>query len=277
MATPTRQDQKKFSSKLADTNILITGGTSGIGFGVAEALLEQSPPPRNIILSSSNPERVAGAIERLKAAYPVASTRTKLTGITCDLSDPETIEVNVKKLFESLPLGKGEKLDHIVHSAGDRPITPGLKEIDMSLITRAGLVRFAAPVLIAKHALPYLGPGPQTSLTITGGGVSERPMPNWALLSGYASGLHGLVKGLSLDMKPVRVNLVQPGATATEMWGNMGWSEEQTRGMLDHLASSLATGTVGKVEDVAECYLACMRDRNMTGNVVKSDGGGLFL
>jgi NAD(P)-dependent dehydrogenase (short-subunit alcohol dehydrogenase family) len=228
-------------------------------------------------LSSSNPERVEAAIQRLKSAYPSASSKTKLTGIVCDMSDPDTVDSNIKKLFEDLPLGKVEKLDHIVHSAGDVPATSDLKNINMAFITRTGMVRFAAPLLVAKHALPYLAPGPQASFTINGGGVAERPNPGWALLSSYASGLYGMVKGLTVEMKPVRVNLVQPGVTATEMWGNMGMGPEQTQAMLDHLSSTLATGAVGKVEDVAECYLACMKDRNMTGNVLKSDGGGLFL
>lgn len=41
------------------------------------------------------------------------------------------------------------------------------------------------------------------------------------VVGSYAAGLYGLVRGLALELKPVRVNLVQPGRLATDLWKDM--------------------------------------------------------
>jgi NAD(P)-dependent dehydrogenase (short-subunit alcohol dehydrogenase family) len=67
--------------KLAGKHILVFGGTSGIGFCVAEAALEEGG---NVFISGSSPAKLASALKNLLEAYPTASNRLK--GKTCDLS-----------------------------------------------------------------------------------------------------------------------------------------------------------------------------------------------
>lgn len=269
------QDQTKFSSKLTGTTILIVGGTSGLGFALAEALLEQHPPVSHIIVSSSNPSRIESALSKLRASYPVATKTTKLDGVTCDLGDEDELEENIKGLFEKLPLdaGKGEKLNHVVHTAGDKLATTPVADLTFGAVKRVGLVRFFAPFLIAKYMAPYLPSpaNPDTSLTITGGGLAERPIKDWPVAASYAAGLQGMTRSLALDLKPIRVNLVQPGLVDTEMWG------EARDGMRQYMAQALATGRAGRVEDVVEGFLMCLKDGNLTGGIVKSDGGHAVL
>jgi NAD(P)-dependent dehydrogenase (short-subunit alcohol dehydrogenase family) len=80
-----------------------------------------------------------------------------------------------------------------------------------------------------------------------------------------------MTRNLALDLKPIRVNLVSPGAVDTELWN--GWSKEQKEGMFKSIAGSALTGRVGTPDDLAEQYLALLRDYNVTGSVVRSDGG----
>jgi NAD(P)-dependent dehydrogenase (short-subunit alcohol dehydrogenase family) len=47
--------------------------------------------------------------------------------------------------------------------------------------------------------------------------------------------------------------------------------------MMKSMGEKLATGRAGQPEDVAESYLALLKDRNMTGAIVRTDGGGLFM
>jgi NAD(P)-dependent dehydrogenase (short-subunit alcohol dehydrogenase family) len=208
------KDQNKYGSKLAGTTVLITGGTSGLGFGLAEALLEQVPPPAHIIISSSNAFKVDKAVERLKTAYPNASQNVKLTGVACNLGDEETLEANLKKMFQGLPLD-GKKIDHIVHTAGDPLAITKLDAIDMAFVKQAGMVRYFAPLFIAKHAAGYMASAPDASITFTGGGIADGPNKGWFVVGGYAAGLQGLSRSLAKEMQPIRVNLVQPGAVST--------------------------------------------------------------
>ncbi|KFY16051.1 hypothetical protein V491_05451 [Pseudogymnoascus sp. VKM F-3775] len=251
--------QQKYN-KLANKHVLIIGGTSGIGYGVAEALIESSA---HITISSSSPDRVKNAISSLQDSYPLAKTSIK--GFACDLSKP-TLEQDLEDLFE-----KTGEVHHIVFTAGDRLATTSLAEITLESIQRAGQVRFFAPLLVAKVGRKYLTGGAQSSIVLTTGSVGDRPMPNWSVVASYAAGLHGMTRNLALDLKPIRVNLVSPGVIDTEIWAHM--SAEQKGKMFKWVSSTVPTGKVGMPEDVAEAYLWLMKDSNVTGIVAYSDSG----
>ena len=261
---------QKYASKLSGTRVLIIGGTSGIGFGVAEALIEYNAA--FIAISSSNPSRVDTAIKRLHDSYP--DTKTQLQGLTCNLGDQDTLESNVKHLYSSLDLN-GNKLDHIVYTAGDPLAASPLSSIDVAFAVKAGMVRYFGPMMVAKHAPEYLKPGPDASIVLTTGAVSQKPIPGWTAVAGYATGLHGLTRNLALDMKPTRVNLISPGAVDTELWDTL--SKEEREGLMEKMKKGCSTGRIGRVEDVVESYLYVMRDGNISGSVVSTNGGALIM
>lgn len=112
-------DQKKYSGKLQDQRVLIVGGSSGIGFAVAEACVEFGAL---VAISSSNKNRVQGAVEKLKQSYP--SARDRVWGLTVDLSKSETLKDELKTLLEdSAKQMNGAtatgRLDHVIYTAGD--------------------------------------------------------------------------------------------------------------------------------------------------------------
>lgn len=193
-------------------------------------------------------------IDSLKKSYPSASSR--ISGHACNLGDQTSAESNIKELFE-----KVGKLDHVVYTAGDALAMMKLDDIDMEKMIKAGMVRFFSPLLVAKYAPKYLTGGPRSSITLTTGAVSERPMPNWSVIGSFATGLQGMCRGLALDLKPIRVNLISPGAVNTELWAGM--TEQQKGDMFKALEQKLPTGRVGQVQDVVEGYLFCMKDENV--------------
>jgi len=262
MATP------KYTNKLANTAVLIVGGTSGLGFGLAEALIEHNVS--HLYLSSSNQQRVDTSISRLQKSYPDA--KTTIVGLACNLADETSLESNIKELFSKID----RKLDHVVFTAGDPLAAKPLAEIDIKFMTQAGMVRFYAPFFIAKEAAPRMTPGPASSITLTTGSVSEKPMPQWSVVSSFASGLHGMTRSLALELKPVRVNLISPGGVETELWMNSLNDEAKVKSALEGMKGKVATGAVGQVEDVVESFLYVLKDRNVTGSVIRSDGG-VFL
>lgn len=83
-----------------------------------------------------------------------------------------------------------------------------------------------------------------------------------------------MVRNLARDLKPIRVNGVSPGIVDTELWQ---LSDEARGKFMAERGGELATGRAGRVEDVVESYLALLRDENMDGSVVRTDGGGLVM
>lgn len=266
-------DQKKYISKLSGARILVVGGTSGLGYSAAECMLEHDAGA--IILSSSSADRVNEKIAQLQKAYP--SKASRVSGHTCDLSSQNSLEKNLKDLLDKATNGGSQKLDHIVHTAGDKLKMMPLADVDMGTLMQAGMVRFFSAIMLCKLAPGYLNPGPASSVTLTTGAVSERPNKGWAVPVGYATGLHGVTRGMALELAPMRVNLISPGAVETELWDKVIGDKAKRQQMLEGVGKTMPTGQAGRSEDVAECYLYCVKDHNLTGSVVSTNGGALLV
>ncbi|KEY83898.1 oxidoreductase short chain dehydrogenase/reductase [Aspergillus fumigatus] len=240
---------------IKNSTIVIFGGSSGIGYGVADKCLSEGAV---VHISSSNPTRITQAVSSLKEKYPEG----QVTGHTCDLSLPD-VEQGLVKLFEEIA-----SCDHIVYTAGDALAVRPLKDLDLQFIQKAGHIRFDVPLLVAKLALRVLKPGYTSSLILTGGAVGDRPQPDWAVVAGYAAGLYGMVRGLALDMKPLRVNFVSPGPVKTGLF---------TDELAEMFAKRTTLGKVGSVEEAAEAYVYLMKDTNATGSCVSTNAGSLLV
>ncbi|KAF2847378.1 short-chain dehydrogenase/reductase-like protein SDR [Plenodomus tracheiphilus IPT5] len=260
-------DSTKYASKLRNARVLVIGGSSGLGFCVAEACLEYGAI---VTVSSSNQDRVANAVSRLQTSYP--SAKDRVFGVQVDLSKAETLEDELKELLErTKEKNEGKRLDHVVFTAGDALAMIQLEDMTMPKILAAGQIRFFAPLLLAKFLPSYLHPSYTSSYTITTGGVSEKPIPDWSVIGSYAGGHHSMVRNLALDMKPIRVNGVSPGAVKTELWG------DTTEEKMQNFGQKMMTGRVGQPEDVAESFMACLKDGNMSGSMVRTDGGHMLM
>ncbi|KAF1931551.1 NAD(P)-binding protein [Didymella exigua CBS 183.55] len=263
-------DQKRYSNKLQGSRVLIIGGSSGIGFCIAEACLEYGAL---VTIASSNPSKITAAIFKLQSSYP--SAKSSIHGQTVDLSKSDTLESELETLFEQTVKGMGsDKLDHVIFTAGDALATTKLADVTMKSILKAGQVRFFAPLLAAKFIPQYVKNSHESSYTITTGSISERPMPDWSVIASYAGGHHSMVRNLALDMKPIRVNGVSPGVVDTELWK---MSQEEKDKLMGQMSKKMATGTPGRPEWVAESFLGIMRDYNIDGAMIRTDGGGLFM
>jgi NAD(P)-dependent dehydrogenase (short-subunit alcohol dehydrogenase family) len=249
-------------NKLAGAHVLVIGGSSGIGYAVAEASLAAGA---SVTISSSNPSRVAEKVKALQTDFPSG----KVSGYACDLSK-DTLEQDIEALFKQVG-----QVDHIIFTAGDALSTIPLSDLTLPKMKSAGQIRFFAPLLVSKIGSRYLTPGPRSSIILTGGSVAEHPMPNWSIVASFASGLHGMVRNLALDLKPVRVNLVQPGAVETNLWAGM--PREHREAMFKGMTEKFPTGRVTGPEDVAETYLWLMKDWNVTGTVARSDSGASLV
>ncbi|KAJ4355458.1 uncharacterized protein N0V89_003474 [Didymosphaeria variabile] len=262
------ENQLKYTNKLKNSRVLIIGGSSGLGYGVAEATLEHGAL---VAISSSSESRIQSAVSKLKKAYP--SYASSVHGLTVDLLDDATLERELDSILKRATETLGGKLDHVVFTAADALAPMKLSDMTVDRIHKAGTIRWLAPLLLAKYLPTYLNVSYRSSYTITTGGISEKPIPNWSVIAAYAGGHHSMVRNLALDMKPIRVNGVSPGVVDTELW-KMG--EDEKAAFFEQCKKSLMTGRVPTAEDIAESYLVIMKDWNMDASMVRTDGGSLF-
>lgn len=160
----------------------------------------------------------------------------------------------------------------MVNTAGDRFGLVKLNEVTAENVNKLGQVRFLGTLLMAKLAPQYMHQTTQSSISTTGGVNSLKPGPGWSAMAGWATAKEGMTRGLAVDLAPIRVNCVLPGAIETELWDSFG--PGGIRQQLKELyASKSLLKTVGTPEDMAEAYLYLMRDNFVTGISLLSDGG----
>ncbi|WKT47218.1 Short-chain dehydrogenase/reductase SDR [Fusarium oxysporum f. sp. vasinfectum] len=239
----------KYINKLNGQRALVIGGSTGIGFAVAEAALEHGA---NVVISSSNQSKIDSAIERLKTHInnnhlPVR----KISGKVCNLAKPETIEANVKELLESA--SQDGKLDHVVFTAGDFNPSPSLDSATVSVISKIGMTN-------------------RSSFTITGTTTDSRPAgAGWSVLKAAAGGIEPMTRALCIDLKPVRVNCVTPGFVHTALFDE--FPQDVRDVIFPAMEKDSVVGRLGTAEELAEAYVYLMKCTFATGSIVVVDGG----
>jgi NAD(P)-dependent dehydrogenase (short-subunit alcohol dehydrogenase family) len=95
-------------------------------------------------------------------------------------------------------------------------------------------------------------------------------MKGMPIVTASACAAEGLTLGLAVDLAPVRVNCVCPGLIETEMWGKF---PEGYRDMMMAMTKKQLVQRPGSTAEAAECYLTCMRNGFMTGQIIRIEGG----
>lgn len=228
--------------------VLIIGGGSGMGLALAELLLADGS---QVTIAGRSSERLASA----------AARRYGLATIQADI----TREDQVKRLLAEV----GE-LDHIVVTAADAvgAYAP-VADFDLGPARAVLDTKVLGPWLVAKHAGPALAPG--ASITFTSGIAAYRPGPGASMIATANGALEALARSLALELAPVRVNVVSPGWVDTPIWTTIAGTAKEAR--LAAMAERLPVGRVGQPSDIAEAFLALMRNGFITGTVLHVDGG----
>jgi NAD(P)-dependent dehydrogenase (short-subunit alcohol dehydrogenase family) len=236
---------------LDEQSVVIIGGSSGMGLATARAAALAGA---HVTIASSRQQRVDAALSELPDGC---------AGSVVDVRDEEQIAA----LFARVG-----KLDHLAFTAGDAFTPRPLAQRSMSE-ARAGFdVRFWGAVAVIKHATPHLRPG--GSIGLTTGTVSQRPVPGAAMAAASAGAAEGLVRGLAVELAPIRVNAVRAGAFRTPLWDRVPAAQREA--MFTRLAENTLTKTVGEPEQIAATHLFFMQNEYVTGTVQTVDGGLLL-
>ncbi|KAF9876879.1 short chain dehydrogenase reductase family [Colletotrichum karsti] len=263
--------QFKYLNKLRSSRVLIIGGSSGLGYAAAEASIEHGA---TVILVSSNATKLSAAADRLRSTYTtLLTTPDQITTHTIDLSDLANLRSNLTALLDIATLNGEHKINHVIYTADLAPPLPPLPQTKPDDIHAAFALRAHAPIILAgllKESERYVLHSPDTSLTLTNGSSSHRPMPGWAVADAAAGSMEGLVRGLACDLAPARVNLVSSGPVTTELF------QQLPAETVELFRSKCLTGRLGRPEDVVEAYLYLMKDGFVTGATIFTEGGRIL-
>lgn len=244
--------------------VLITGGTSGIGFGTIEYLLEQGN--YEIISVSRGDKNISLAKEKL------GEKANQVIFLKGDVSKEE----DCKKIYNEIERNYG-KLDGLVNSAGIIKLG-GIEEQTLEEWNNAININLTAIFLLSKTLLPLLKKGTNASIVNISSMSSNRAGGSIAYCASKA-GVDMLTKymGQELGKYNIRVNSVNPAAVYTNIYVASGdytqegydkWSEEK--------APLYPLRRIGDAKkDVAPTIEFLLSDKSLwtTGAVYLVDGG----
>jgi NAD(P)-dependent dehydrogenase (short-subunit alcohol dehydrogenase family) len=248
---PPAHDKERHIVDLANTRVLIVGGTSGIGFAVATAVADARGIP--IVVS-----RRQESVDRALAGLPSTAEGTNV-----DLSDP----ASVARMVEF-----AGAVDHLVYTAGEPLSLVHLADITPDVIRSFFDTRYIGAVTTVRAIAPKLRAG--GSITLTSGSAGDRPGAGWALAASICGAMNSLTKALAVELAPLRVNAISPGVLRSPLWDGM--TEEDREAMYGEIGAGLPLGRVGEVQDVALAYIYAMTQSYGTGVVLPVDGGTLL-
>jgi NAD(P)-dependent dehydrogenase (short-subunit alcohol dehydrogenase family) len=231
---------------LASKRVVVIGGSSGIGFSIAQACQDLGA---QVVIASSNPANVDAAVERLPGA----------SGRVVDLRE----EDGVAAFFQALGA-----FDHLAVTAGDWGGSMFVPTGDIDLASaRDGLaIRFWGVLAVVKHASRVIAP--DGSITLTSGMLTHRPIKGSAFATAGGGAVEHLARGLAIDLAPVRVNAVCPGLVLTDQVKKMPPE------MLKMFVAGLPLQRAATPAEAAAAYAYVMLNGYVTGQVLPVDGGG---
>jgi NAD(P)-dependent dehydrogenase (short-subunit alcohol dehydrogenase family) len=231
---------------LKDQRVLVVGGSSGIGEGVAKACCDAGA---QVTIASRSEAKLAAAVARL--GHGVRSLAT-------DTRDDAAVEAMWREAGE---------VDHVVVSAAEVRIAP-VKTLTIAEAQAAMESKFWGAYRVARAARVRDG----GSITLISGAAAARATKGRALQTAINAAVEALARALSVELAPVRVNAVSPGVVATPLLDGL---DAERRAALEAAVRALPTGRMGQAADIALQVLACMGNPFMTGSVVYVDGGYL--
>lgn len=241
-----------FEKKVA----LVTGGSSGIGFGIAKELVRQNA---KVIITGRN------ATKLTKAAQDLGPD---VAWFIVDVAKASEVQA----LFERVKSDYGQ-LDILVPNAGGGIIAP-IGEITEEQIDQTLGTNIKGVILTVQGALSLMKAG--GSIVITGSTASFNPPPGMSVYGASKAAVRNLVRSWIQEIKGsgIRINVVSPGPVHTESLETF-FPPEQREAAFTHMNGQSTVGRIGTPEDIANAVVFLSNDAASYINGVELfvDGG----
>ena len=249
---------------LAERTVLVTGGGSGIGKGVAAAVVAAGG---NAMLVGRNADRLAGATDEIKAGGGSGSVLYEPADVTN--------EDEVARVVDAATAWHG-RLHGVVHCAGGSETIGPITQIDSEAWRRTVDLNVNGTMYVLKHAAREMVRGGGGSFV----GISSIAASNthrWFGAYGVSkSAVDHLMQLAADELGPswVRVNCLRPGLIRTDLVTAVFESPEVS----GDYAASTPLPRPGEVEDIASAAVFLLSDASsyITGQVINVDGGQML-
>jgi NAD(P)-dependent dehydrogenase (short-subunit alcohol dehydrogenase family) len=195
------------SEYFQDKVAVVTGGASGIGLALADAML--SYRAKQIILADFNEDNLNRETARLKAVYS-----GQVLGIHCNVTKEEEVQRMIQKAVEF-----GGRIDILFNNAGAGFGGPFDKQTNEDW-EKAFALNFYGALYGIRAVLPIMRKQGSGHIVNTISGIALAPMAYQTMYSATKAALNGLTLALRYELwdENIRVTSATPGTVATAIW-----------------------------------------------------------
>lgn len=247
-------------SSLQGRSAIVTGGSKGIGRGIAATLAGAGI---NVVITGRNQADLDQAVEAL------AGAPGKVSAVSADVSNPEDSR---RAVAEAVARHGG--LDIVCANAGIFP-SGRLADLTPDDLEQVLAVNFKGTVFIVQAALDALTESGHGRVVITSSITGPiTGYPGWSHYGASKAAQLGFLRTAAMELAPkkITINAVLPGNIITEGLEEMGQE------YLDQMSSAVPAGRLGSVADIGNAALFFATDEAayITGQSLVVDGGQIL-
>lgn len=234
---------------MASAAVVVVGGTSGIGLGLAEAYAARG---RDVVVTGRDGDRCARVSREIGGAG-------KVDWCALDLAEPQRIASCLE------PVGAVDRLvlaaiERDQNSVGDYDVARALRLVTLKLVGYTEVVHALASRLTEN-----------ASILLFGGQALRRPYPGSTTITTVNGGVEGLVRTLAVQLAPIRVNAIHPGIVGdTPEWA------DKPRSVLENVRARTPLGRLVTTEEIVDASIFLLENGAVNGVNLEVDGGWLL-
>jgi 3-oxoacyl-[acyl-carrier protein] reductase len=241
---------------------LVIGATGGIG---EKTCLQLARDGFDIVVHYFNNQRGAE-----KIIHEVEKLGRKAGLIKADVSK----ETDIISMIEFIK----RKFDHItviINCATAKLLNIKFDDLEWDDMQKHIDINIKGNFLLLKHCIALLAAHKYGKVILLTTQAIETPNSEWLPYITSKAALHGFAKALAVELagKGIRINLVSPGMTETDLIANIS---EKSRMIA---AAKTPLRRLAKPEDIANaiCFLASEKSDFITGETLRVNGGQVMI
>jgi 3-oxoacyl-[acyl-carrier protein] reductase len=247
-------------SSLDGRSAIVTGGSKGIGRGIAETLAAAGV---NVLVTARTQNDLDATVAGL------ADQPGRVSGLATDVTNPDDCRRAVETAVE-----RHGGLDIVCANAGIFP-SGRLEELTPDDIEHVLAVNFKGTVFVIQAALPALTASGHGRVIITSSITGPiTGYPGWSHYGASKAAQLGFLRTAAMELAPkqITINAVMPGNIITEGLVEMGQE------YMDQMAASIPARRLGSVADIGNAALFFATDEAgyITGQTLVVDGGQIL-
>jgi NAD(P)-dependent dehydrogenase (short-subunit alcohol dehydrogenase family) len=244
-------------NRFTGKNVLVTGGTSGIGLAVAQAYAAEGA---RVVITGRDEKTLEQAVAQ------VGVGTVGLRNDASNMGDAKALGAALKS--------QDIKLDAVFINAGVAKFAP-FDQVDEALWDLTFDTNVKGAYFQLQAVLPQLNPG--ASIVLNGSINAHIGMPNSSVYAASKAALITLARTLSAELLPrgARVNVVSPGPVQTPLYGKLGMDAAQLEATAAQIQAQVPLGRFGRPEEVASTvlHLSSPESGFIVGTEIVIDGG----